>query len=179
MATTTWSVRAEIVLHGPVSDDVVDELTDRLSALGAAVSLESDDRLGLQLTVEAGTFRSAFDKGLSAVTEATKGLVDGDLAEVQVLTQREFERRLDLPLLPEIWSTNETASFLGVSKVRMGELAELYGERLGAVKLPGRQGPRIFLANAVRRFEKSWDRRHGRRWDTGASKPAVPPPAPR
>jgi hypothetical protein len=163
MATAPWSVRVELAAPCAVSDDVTDELTDRLRDLAAAVAVEDDDRIAVQLTIEAGTLRAAFTRGEKAVTDAIAGLLRAEIVEVQVLTEAEFERRLERPRVPELWGVSEAAEFLGVTPPRIDQLEKENPEKLPRVtKLKGRQGPRIWLKSTWVRFEAGWERKRGR-----------------
>ena len=161
---TTWSVRVELAPgETPVVDEALDELTDRLAEFGAALAVDEDGHLAVQLTVEAGTRRAAFDRGDKAVTTALDGLIDGEPVEVQVLTYTEFERRLDRPRLPELWGVSEAADFLGVTNPRIDQLVKEYPERLPMVtKLAGKQGARIWLKSTWVHFGATWERKRGR-----------------
>jgi hypothetical protein len=168
----TWSVRVELAAPCAVSDDLTDELTDRLADYAAAVAVEDDDRVTVQLTVEAGTLRAAFTRGEKAMTDAIADLLrDAEVIEVQVLTQQEFERRLENPRVPELWGVSEIAEFLGVSAPRVDQLVKENPEKLPMVqKLKGKQGPRIWLKSTWVRFEAAWERKRGRpRSDTPAA----------
>jgi len=159
-----WSVRVELAAPCAVSEDATDELTDRLADYAAAVAVEDDDRVTVQLTVEAGTLRAAFTRGEKAVTEASADVLrDAEVVEVQVLTQQEFDRRLEQPRVPELWGVSEAAEFLGVSAPRIDQLVKENPEKLPMVqKLMGKQGPRIWLKSTWVRFEAGWERKRGR-----------------
>jgi hypothetical protein len=174
MATATWSVRVELAAPRAVSDDVTDELTDRLAGLAAAVAVEDDDRVTVQLTVEAGTLRAAFTRGEKAVSDALADLLRAEIVEIQVLTQDEFERRLERPRIPELWGVSEAAEFLGVSAPRIDQLVKENPEKLPMVqKLMGKQGPRIWLRSTWVRFEAGWERKRGRPRAGAPAAPAV------
>lgn len=161
---TTWSVRVELAPgETPVVDEALDELTDRLAEFGAAVGVEEDGHLAVQLTVEAGTRRAAFERGDKAVATALAGLIDGEAVEVQVLTYAEFERRMEQPRVPELWGVSEAAEFLGVTNPRIDQLVKEYPERLPMLtKLAGKQGARIWLKSTWVRFGATWERKRGR-----------------
>ncbi len=169
---STWSVRVELALADPPDDEALDALTDRLVDFGAAVALEDRNHLAVQLTVDTRTRRAAFDRGDKAVEEAATaaGVVVEDIVEVQVLTQTEFDHRLLQPRVPELWGPTEAAQFLEVTTVRVDQLHREFPQRLPVLlKLAGKQGTRIWLADTVRRFKPTWHRQVGR------PKKVVPP----
>ena len=161
----TWSVRVELAPADPPDDEVIDTITDRLVDLGAAVAVEDRGHLSVQLTVEAGTRRAAFDRGDKAVSEAAAaaGVAIKEIVEVQVLTQTEFDYRLEQPRVPELWGPTEASEFLGITNPRLDQLVKEFPERLPIlVKLAGKQGARIWLADTIRRFKPTWNRKVGR-----------------
>lgn len=162
MTTETWSVQVDIGLHKAVSADDVDELTDRLSALGAAVAVDEAGHLTLHLSVTASTIAGAFRAGQKRVTEAITGVVIGDLIGMQVLTMAEFRRRLEIDPLDGVWGVTETAEFLGVTPQRLSQLIRDNPAQLPFKKLAGDTGARLFLDATVRRFASNHRRANGR-----------------
>lgn len=162
----TWSVRVELAPRdGVTADDVLDQLTDQMVDFGAAVALEDRGHLAVQLTIDAGTRRAAFDKGDKTVTQAATavGLTAADVVEVQVLTWAEFEHRLGHPRIPELWGPTEAATYLGVKNPRIDQLVQEHPEELPVItKLAGEKGARIWLKSTWTRFASGWERSPGR-----------------
>jgi len=139
----------------------MEALTDELVEFSAAVALEPTGHLAVQLSVEARTHRAAFERGDRAVATAaaTCGLADAEVVEVQVLTDREFERRLAEPTVPPLYGITEAAEFLHVSTQRADELFRKHPDRLPTLtKFAGARGARVWLASTWHRFEATWDR---------------------
>lgn len=139
----------------------LDGLMDALRAHSAAVS-GGGRRYDAQLTVSADHAQGAAFAAPAIVAGAARsaGLPPGRIVALEVLEWEELERRLERPNHPELVSAPEIATMLGVSRQRVHQLlAEnrsfpqpLY--RLGA-------GP-LWLADAIRAFERRWPRRPGR-----------------
>jgi hypothetical protein len=161
----TWSVRVELAPPDDRTNAAFHELVGGLSEYDAAVALEDRGHIAVQLTVSAGTRRAAFDKADKAVAAAAAdaGFSDAEVVEVQVLTMAEFEHRLELPRVPELWGPTEVAQFLEVSNPRVDQLVALHPEKLPLVtKLAGKQGARIWRASTWQRFAAGWERKTGR-----------------
>jgi hypothetical protein len=164
IAVTDWSV--SIDTEGFVEADrvaeVCDALVERLSDRDAAVA-GSRTQLGVTMTITtvAGAGQAAveaLDVWHSALREL--GLQTVGESAVEVVSAEEQDRRLSESSMPEIWSTPEVATYLGVSRQRVHQLLGEHPtfppslQRLGS-------GP-IWLADTIRAFDRSWDRRPGR-----------------
>ncbi|MGA5304614.1 hypothetical protein ACPCHT_32215 [Nucisporomicrobium flavum] len=164
---TDWSVRLVVADTESPTDDQMEALLTNLTAFSAALGHEHGN-LDVQLTVTAGNLLKAITEAAHAVRKAVAvvGLTGGDIVEAEAMTWDEFDRRLDAPQVPELWSVAEAAKHLGVSNQRINQLVHSYPEALPAVvKLSGDRGPRLWLADTWRRFAKT-DRHAGRRSST-------------
>lgn len=161
IAVTLWAVTIDTALLEPVTDDQIGGLVDIMSAREAAVSV-GDGRISCTIAVPA-------DDAMKAAARADKTwrleldsqqIVAGDNVALEVMTVDEQDRRLEQPILPEIWGTVEVADELGVSRQRVHQLVAEHSRfpeplvRLGA-------GP-LWLADTIRAFNATWERKPGR-----------------
>jgi hypothetical protein len=159
--TRGWSLRVE--LHNDSTPDtVLDALTAGLTAYYASVGIAPNDNVGVQMTVDAGTARQAFDAGLKAVTAAARAAgASTDVLGVELMTEDEFGRRLAEPPIPELAGTSEVADILGdMTRQRAGQIAAENDDFPPSVAQL-KSGP-VFVADQVRSFKERWDRRPGR-----------------
>lgn len=158
--TTTWSAYIELAAT-EMSDSQFDDLVERLAEHSPAVGFGPSQHLYAQICVDAGTARKALEAALKAVTEAARDIgVDREVRGVELLTQEEFNRRLDAPQIPELAGLSEVASLIGVSRQRAGQLAAEHEDFPPAVARL-KSGP-VFVADQVRGFLSRWKRSSGR-----------------
>jgi predicted DNA-binding transcriptional regulator AlpA len=164
IALTDWSVSIDTTVF--IDADRVAQVCEALSRTlgeGDAAIAGSSTQLGVTMTVTtvAGAGQAAVE-ALDMWHAALRDLQlhsDGESA-VEVVSADEQDRRLSESPMPEIWSTPEVATYLGVSRQRVHQLladnprfpAPL--QRLGS-------GP-IWLADSVRAFDAGWTRKPGR-----------------
>ncbi len=164
-----WSVRLVLASAAPPTEDQTEYLYTKLAEFDPAVGQDERGNIDLNLAVAANTLAEAIDSATDASEKAARdaGVADISVIEVEAMTWEEFERRLEMPPVPELWSVSEAAQYLGVSNQRINQLAAAYPEALPAVvKLAGERGPRIWLADTWRRFADN-ERRTGRPRLTG------------
>ena len=118
---TTWHVRVDLPAQDLEHDQAL-ELVDELGDLHAGV-IPTDDALVVTVNVEAGSLRQAIASALQHVEAAAGAKAVG----VEALTHDEVERRLTVPVIPELVGYVEIAGMLGVSRARARQLAELDG----------------------------------------------------
>jgi len=167
-----WSVRLVVAVAAAVMDAHVERLRASLSSLHAAIGQDKNSNLEVHLTIAHATLLGAVTEASRTVTDALKdaGLKGSEVLEVEAMSWDEFDRRLDEPQVPELWSVTEAAQHLGVTNQRINQLLTAYPEALPAVvKLAGDRGPRLWLADTWRRFAET--KRHTGR-PVGAAKKA-------
>jgi hypothetical protein len=155
---TDWSVRLVVASTAPPADEQTEALYQNLDAYSPAIGMTRHGTLEFQLAVTAAALLDATTTANQAVQDAcaSAGLLDTAIVEMEALTWDEFDRRLDLPQVPELWSVSEAAEHLGVTNQRINQLVHAYPKALPAVvKLAGDRGPRLWLADTWRRFAKT------------------------
>ena len=149
-----WSVRLVVAL-AVVTDAQIERLYSILSALHVALGQNKHGHLEVQLAITAAVLPDAIARADQTVNSAlnSAGLQNPEIIEVEAMSWDEFDRRLDEPQVPELWSVTEAAQYLGVSNQRINQLIAAYPDALPAVvKLAGDRGPRLWLADTWRRF---------------------------
>jgi hypothetical protein len=172
-----WSVRLVVAVVVAATDAETEHLYDSLSNLHVALGQDKNRHLEVQLTITGATLLDAFAEANRTVTDALNdaGLRNPEIIEVEAMSWDEFDRRLDQPQVPELWSVTEAAQHLGVSNQRINQLVTAYPDALPAVvKLAGDRGPRLWLADTWRRFATT--KRHTGR-PAGAAKASKKRPA--
>jgi hypothetical protein len=120
----------------------------------AQFSLEGDDLAGV-VTAALAVFAEA---------RAAVGLPAWPYVELEVKTEWALDAALAKPPFPEVVGATEAARMLGVSRQRLYQLAERDDFPPPMVQLAA--GP-VWLSDSIRAFERSWDRRPGRRARAG------------
>lgn len=108
---------------------LVDKLMDELAAFHPAVGTSPHGLVDAQISVPGETFEQATTIALNAA-RAT-GL---PIARVELITEEEFARRLEVPAMPDIIGASEAAELLGVSRQAVGKMHEtgrLRGQLVG------------------------------------------------
>ena len=123
-------------------------------AYDAQFSLEGDD-----LAAVVAAALAVFDEARAAV-----GLPAWPYAELEARTEVALDAELAKPPFPEVVGATEAARMLGVSRQRLYQLAERDDFPPPMVQLAA--GP-VWLTDSIRAFERSWDRRPGRRARAG------------
>lgn len=158
-----FSVYVLIEAEADIDEGQLGALGVELAEHGSAVS-GSGRRFDVQMAItDIDTIDEAGPLAVNAIIKAAApaGLPALDrVVAIEVLEWAEFERRLERSPYPELVSAPEIAEMLGVSRQRVHQLLSdnrsfpkpMY--RLGA-------GP-LWLADAIRAFERRWTRKPGR-----------------
>jgi hypothetical protein len=150
-AVAEYAVHVTTTARIDFDDDVVcDDLMDALAPLHAAIG-GPDHRFAAQMTVNAASMAAAVGAAERSTLDALAGvgitLGDGGVVGIEVLTPDEFERQLAEP--PDLMSTSEVATRLGVSRQRVLILADEHPAFPAGVKIGGGLG---FKRDGVERF---------------------------
>jgi hypothetical protein len=157
--TRGWSLHVELH-NASTPDTVLDALHAGLTAYHASVGIAPNDRVSVQMTVDAATARQALDAALKAVTAAARAArASTTVLGVELMTEDEFDRRLAEPPIPELVGMSEVGDLLGVTRQRAGQLTERDDFPPAVARL--KSGP-VFVAEQVRAFDARWDRTEGR-----------------
>ncbi|MDX3298686.1 hypothetical protein PV569_34040 [Streptomyces scabiei] len=151
-----------VELHnGGTSESALDAMREHLIAYHATLGYAPNGNVSVQLTVDTGTARQALDIALKAVTQAARDVsTSTTVLAVELLTEDEFDRRLDEPAIPELAGLSEVADILGgISRQRAGQLAER--DDFPPIVAQLKSGP-VFVAEQVRAFKTRWTRTPGR-----------------
>jgi hypothetical protein len=148
--TRGWSLHVE--LHNDSTPDtVLDALHAGLTDYHASVGIAPNDNVSVQMIVDAGTARQAFDAGLKAVTAAARAAgASTDVLGVELMTEDEFDRRLAEPPIPELAGMSEVGEILGRTRQRAAQLAAEHDD-FPPVVAQLKSGP-VFIAEQVRKF---------------------------
>lgn len=152
-----WSVNVECLVGSEITDEMIDDILERLQDRGVALSYSQDGRqMSVQLTVEAEDGVAAFQAAVAAV-----GHLPYPLASVggRIWTVEALERELDQPPLPELVGVAEVAEELKVSKARVNELQDLPAFPQPIARL--KSGP-VWTRPSLTHFIDGWQRRPGR-----------------
>ena len=148
-----WSV----TVYWDCEPEVTQELLFDIAAIGGAAGGQPGDRrVDTTLTVAAPTAGAA----VSVAAERIAKVVAGRLAGAEVMTTEEADRRLREPAVPELVGIQEVAELLEVTKQRASSLRHLASFPQPVAQLAS--GP-IWLRSDLTTFERSWDRRPGRK----------------
>lgn len=156
-----WNVRVDwtrtVTYNEADLEEILEQLADLHPALGVdeANEPEYQSRYSATLTLPATSLRQAVATGLRRVEDATGEKANG----VEALTQREAERRLAEPQIPELVGHAEIADMLGVSRQRAAQLAERPGFPPAVVTT--KTGP-LRVKSQVEAWVTTWDRKGGR-----------------
>lgn len=159
-AVTIWASFEQPAVQtvGRLSD-LAGVLVDHGAAVGAgpngfsvtmSIDVDADQDELVALEAARNTLRRATSKlGLPAWT----------VTAAEVLTYDEQDRRLSIPVLPELIGNAEIAELLGVSKARVSQLRSLAGFPTPAAQLAS--GP-VYTRPSIQRFLDEWKREPGR-----------------
>lgn len=154
-----WTVSIDV--PASVGDDQADILLEHLAVAGAALSV-GEDTAGVTMTVTASDALAAGKSGVRAWQRALEraGVESGPPTVLEVMTTDEHDRRLAESPIPELWSAGEVADELRVSRQRVHQLVS-DNPRFPPPILRPLSGP-LWLADTIRAFAASWERRPGR-----------------
>lgn len=96
--------------------------------------------------------------GIAAIDWVTKH-VPGSPVAVEVVTNEEFDRRLERPAFPQLAGVSEIAAMLDVSRQRVAELRQRPDFPAPIARL--KAGP-VWRAGDLSRFVDEWERKPGR-----------------
>ncbi|ROP45969.1 excisionase family DNA-binding protein [Pseudokineococcus lusitanus] len=111
---TSHTIRLELGpagAHREVPDDH-ERLLDFLALYSPAVSVTDVGRLEVIVSLPADSVGQAVTTALALLTQFGRP----DVAAVEAMTTKEFDRRVALPLLPELLSVTEAAERLGMTR---------------------------------------------------------------
>jgi predicted DNA-binding transcriptional regulator AlpA len=164
-----WSVFVKAQAEDPdgpvVTGERLEAFAERLSAHDGVVG-GGADHYDAQLSLEGDDLAEVVRAALGVVDEARAavGLPGWPFAELEAKTEALLDAELSKPPFPEVVGATEAARMLGVSRQRLYQLAERDDFPPPMVQLAA--GP-VWLADSIRAFEGSWDRRPGRRARAG------------
>jgi hypothetical protein len=148
-----WSV----TVYWDCEPEVTQDLLFDIAAIGGAVGgRPGEQRVDTTMTVAGPTAGAA----VSRAAERIAGVAPGRLACAEVMTTDEADRRLSEPAVPELVGIQEVAELLEVTKQRASSLRRLTSFPRPVAQLAS--GP-IWLRSDLTTFERSWDRRPGRK----------------
>lgn len=140
----------------PTLLDQLDTWADRLDQVDAFAARMPDSGT-IDVTVHLHANVDVFDAP-EAAWAVVGAIVDGPALAVEVLTETEYERRINTPTLPELMGATEIADELDVSRQRVHQLRKLATFPAPVADLAGGA---VWDARAVRRFESTWERKPG------------------
>lgn len=160
-----YAVTIEAESSAPPTDEQISELLDALlQDHGASVSGGGGHSTwSITMSVDAapgdpvGSGAAALE--LVRSHAGRLGFPAWEVAALEVLTYAEQDRRLAIPLIPELVGTAELAEILGVSKQRVSELRGRDGWPEPVAELAS--GP-VYTLMSIRHFAESWVRKPGR-----------------
>lgn len=149
-----WSIRVDV--EPDVGDDESEDLLEALLPYSPAIGID-----GAQLAVEAPTADAAIRVALKATRAAllAAGMVRHRIVGLVAMTWEQFEYELEQPDLPQLLGLAEIGKMLGVSRQRVGQLAQTPTFPAPAAKLA--TGP-VWTLPAVERWSANWPRKSGR-----------------
>lgn len=154
-----WSIEVELGVSD-VSDDTVEELHEHLADCSPAVGTAPSGNLSVRIFIEAGTARQAVDAALKEVTAAAKQTgINYTVVGIELVTEKELDRRLEEPSVPELVGVSEIAAMFGVGRQRAAQVVQREDFPPFVARL--KAGP-VFVKWQVEAFGKRWDRRGGR-----------------
>lgn len=154
IATSVWSIR--VYVEPEITDEQADALVDSLSAFSAAIGPDS-----AQLAVDATTAETAMRVATKATTAALRaeGVPHPRVVGLELKTWERFEYELEQPDLPRLVGLAEIGKLLGVSRQRVGQLAQGPAFPEPAARLA--TGP-VWTLPAIDRWSAGWARKSGR-----------------
>ncbi|WP_329020423.1 hypothetical protein [Streptomyces sp. NBC_01601] len=126
-------------------------IAEDLADYGGTTGTAPNGNLCIRLFLEGDSAVDAGNRGVEyAQGAAMKQGIHPAVAGLEVMTEAEFDRRLDEPLVPELAGTAEAADILGRSRTRVGQLLDAGDLKPHHVQSLA-SGP-IFLAAGLRRY---------------------------
>jgi hypothetical protein len=129
---------------------------------GSVAAIPRLNQFTVTAFVDAPEPEKAWGMVVQHAEDLVRNYISGDegFVGVEVVEENEYDRRADEPSFPEIVSAPDVAEILGVTRQRVHQLlgsSPTFPEpimRLGS-------GP-LWSADAIRRFDKQWQRKPGR-----------------
>jgi hypothetical protein len=158
--TTSWTVT--VTFQGIPSEAVLTSLEDRLPHSGFAAAVPRRNQYTVTTTIDS----PEPEKALSVAGGEIFDQVRTHLGEhpivvgMEVLMSDEYDRRADEPTIPEIVSAPDVAEMLDVRRQRVHQLLS-DNPRFPKPFMRLGSGP-LWVADAIRRFDREWERKPGR-----------------
>lgn len=157
---TNWSIT--VTLKGTPSEAVLDEIDSALPCDAFVAALPATNQFSVTALKPGPEWEKAASIGCADLLDIVRAHTasEPEVLGVETVEQAEYDRRAEEPTLPEIISTPEVATILGVSRQRVHQLIASNRQfpkpfmRLGS-------GP-VWIAEAVRKFDREWERKPGR-----------------
>jgi hypothetical protein len=160
MTQTTYNVRVEYDVSETPPDTIISALHDDLARYDASIGSSPAGGLTVRLFLEADSPVDAGTRGVEYVQGALlkHEIFPSLMSGFEVLTEAEFDRRQDEPLVPELAGLAEVALITGTTK---GRASQLRPELEPYLVQELASGP-VYLADGVRRFAaKEYNRTPG------------------
>jgi hypothetical protein len=136
--------------------DTMDSWEDQLQDLDALVARIPGR--GIEVIAHVLDQLSMAD-ALNRATDRVSSVVHAMPAGMEIVTQREHDRRAEAATMPELMSAAEIAETLGISRQRVHQLRSTAAFPAPLADL---RGGAIWDAAAIRKFDQEWTRRPGR-----------------
>lgn len=156
--STTWAVT--MTLRGTPSESTLMELKDRLPWDGIVAAIPRLGQFTVTAIIEAPEVRTASDLAVRGILKMVRPHMVGGPLSVETVELGEYDRRANEPSVPEIVSSPEVAEMLGVTRQRVHQLLAS-NRRFPQPFMRLGSGP-LWIADAIRKFEREWRRRPGR-----------------
>ncbi|GGU39119.1 hypothetical protein [Streptomyces violascens] len=150
MTQTSYNVRVEYDVSETPPDEIITALYEDLAPYGGSIGSSPAGGLTVRLFLDADSPVDAGTRGVEYVQGALlkQGLDITLMSGYEVITEAEFERRLDEPHVPELAGMAEVTRITGASK---GRASQLRPELKQWLVQELASGP-VYLAEGVRRF---------------------------
>jgi hypothetical protein len=158
---TDWTTT--ITFEGSPRREELSALEDKLDAWdGSASVAPHQHQFFVTLTVDGATWEATTAMSTKQILALVRefGVDDSAVLGVETLRRDEYDRRADEPTVPQLLSAPDVANVLNVSRQRVHQLATL-NKRFPEPLLRLGSGP-LWIADAIRRFDREWDRKPGR-----------------
>lgn len=149
---TTWVVTRTYDVHPPM--ELMDRWEDELVEVDAIVARVPGAGIDVTVHVDAASATEAITGSESVVST-----VEGDVIAVRAVTQVEHDRAAEAFAVPELMSATEVADELGVTRQRVHQLR---ANPAFPAPLADLRGGAIWEADAIRTFNRQWQRKPGR-----------------
>ena len=117
----------------PTTEDIVDDIIDRLASFGVAVGNDDYRRIVITITIDSTSIARASQAGIALVEQALAE-IGGEIVGALVLPTSEFDVNVGITSRPAMLSVSETANRLGVTRqavLQRLQRGTLRGRRVG------------------------------------------------